>query len=227
MKNLLLLHGAIGSKEQFSELAAFLNHKCIIHVLDFSGHGYNKKEDNFSIALFAADVLDYLKENNIECIDIFGYSMGGYVTMYLARHHPGKVGRIFTLATKFMWSTEIAACEVKLLDAGKIVEKVPAFAQQLEQRHKLADWKNVLSQTAAMMVEMGENPPLQADDYAAIEHTVQLGIGDSDKMVTLTETVDVFGKLRNGSLLVLPSTQHPFEKVDLARLQFEIEHFFG
>ncbi|CAF3356859.1 unnamed protein product, partial [Rotaria sp. Silwood2] len=39
--------------------------------------------DKFSIELFADDVVTYLEKNNLENIDVFGYSMGGYVAFSL------------------------------------------------------------------------------------------------------------------------------------------------
>ena len=39
MKNLLVLHGAIGSKSQFDSIASLLDNQFDIHLLNFSGHG--------------------------------------------------------------------------------------------------------------------------------------------------------------------------------------------
>jgi len=85
MKNLLILHGAIGSKSQFNSLASLLNNQFNIHLLNFSGHGGEAFKENFNIPQFADDVLVYLEQQKVESIDIFGYSMGGYVALYLAK----------------------------------------------------------------------------------------------------------------------------------------------
>jgi esterase/lipase len=227
MKHLLLLHGAIGAKDQFGPLAEKLNDSFTVHTLNFSGHGGLPIPENFSVSLFAGDVLNYLSENNIGTIDIFGYSMGGYVALYLARHHPEKVGRIFTLATKFSWTPEIAARESGMLDPEKITEKIPAFANQLEQRHQPADWRAVLSKTAAMMIAMGAWNPLRMVDFIHIPHQTMMGIGDKDAMVTLEETIAVYRELSQANLIVLPATQHPLEKVDIDRLAAEVKGFFA
>src|SRR5688572_25311470 len=112
---LLLLHGALGSKSQFRDLSKILEKDFIVHSMDFSGHGGNTlTNEPFSIELFADDILNWQNENQIKKCDIFGYSMGGYSALYLARYHPHKVRRIFTLATKFEWTEDIAAREVKM-----------------------------------------------------------------------------------------------------------------
>jgi esterase/lipase len=39
MKDILLLHGAIGAKDQLQPLADALKDRYIVHTLNFSGHG--------------------------------------------------------------------------------------------------------------------------------------------------------------------------------------------
>jgi pimeloyl-ACP methyl ester carboxylesterase len=226
MQHLLLLHGAIGAKSQFAALAEKLKGHFIIHMLDFSGHGGKPLPDTFSIKDFANNVLDYMAENNLNAVNIFGYSMGGYVALYLAKDHPGKVRKVFTLATKFDWTPEIAAREIKMLDPEKLEEKVPAFARQLEARHQPSDWKAVLRKTADMMIGLGNENPLKTEDYNHINQNVLIGIGDKDQMVTLEETIAAYRCLPQANLIVFPATQHPIEKVDVQRLSNEIITYF-
>jgi esterase/lipase len=226
MQHLLLLHGAIGSADQLKPLATALENKYIVHTLNFSGHGGEQDISNFLIESFAEDILNYLRKQQIEKINIFGYSMGGYVALYLARHHPEKVNKVFTLATKFLWNPAIAQQEIKMLDANKIAEKIPAFAQTLEERHSPNDWKTVLHKTADLMIALGNDNPLKKEDYEHIQQPVLIGIGDKDTMVTLEETIDVYRTLKQANLIVLPQTPHPIEKVALGRIVKEIELFF-
>lgn len=227
MRDLLLLHGAIGAKDQFESLKNALGDQYKIHTLNFSGHGGEPLQNEFSIQNFAGEVLQFLDTHSIEKVDIFGYSMGGYVALYLAKWHPKRVGRIFTLATKFHWTPEIAQRETKMLDADKIAEKVPAFAAQLEKRHAPNDWKLVMQQTARMMIGLGADNPLQGEDYASIAIPVRISIGDKDQMVTLEETIGVYRQLPDATFIVFPNTQHPIEKVDVQRLAAELRLFFN
>lgn len=226
MEQLLLLHGAIGAKDQLQPLAKQLSDQFTVHTMNFSGHGNEALPEYFSIEQFAKDVIVFLDKHSIPTINIFGYSMGGYVALYLAKHHPDRVKKVMTLATKFLWTKEIAQKEVKMLDPEKIAEKLPAFAQTLETRHQPNDWKIVLKKTAEMMLKLGENNTLSIADYTSIEHLVMIGIGDKDSMVTLEETIAVYRQLKNANFLVLPNTQHPIEKVDIKRLSTEIDNWF-
>lgn len=226
MQHLLLLHGAIGAKEQLMPLAEKLKSSYIVHTLNFSGHGGEPMPTNFSIEIFANDVLNYLDKNNIDKINIFGYSMGGYVSLYLAQKHPSRINKVMTLATKFHWTEETAEKEIKMLNPEKIQEKLPEFAKTLEDRNKPNDWKLALKSTAEMMIALGKKNTLQLSDYQNIEHQTLISIGDKDSMVTLEETIAVYRQLKNANFIVLSNTQHPIEKVELERLSKEIQLFF-
>ena len=224
---LLLLHGAISSCRQFDILLPFLNERFEVHTLNFPGHGGDEiKERPFSIPRFATSVLNYLDHEKIVDADIFGYSMGGYVALYLAAHYSGRVKKIFTLATKFEWTPEIAEKEVAQLDPEKISEKVPAFADLLKQTHHPQSWEKVVRKTSTMLLQLGSNPCLGKSDFQKIEIPVLVAKGDKDKMVSYEESKNAAANLKNGQLLVMPSTYHPFEKVDHPVLAGYINTFF-
>ena len=228
MQHLILLHGAIGTREQLTPLANELPGEVIIHPINFPGHGGETiPAEAFSIELFAEDVVKYMKENAITKADIFGYSMGGYVAMYMAKHHAEKVNRIITLATKFHWDEATAAKEVKMLNADIIQQKVPAFAEQLSNAHSPNDWKIVLEKTAELLTALGSANTLQTADYASITTACLILLGDRDKMVTLDETVSVYRQLRNAQLGILPNTPHPLEQVNPKVLAFVLKQYLS
>jgi pimeloyl-ACP methyl ester carboxylesterase len=226
MQHLLLLHGALGAADQLQPLKAALSNNYHVHTLSFKGHGGMDDIATFSIQAFAEQVLHYLDQHAIDKVNIFGYSMGGYVALYLAHQHPERIQKIFTLATKFLWTPAVAQQEIKMLDAEKIAEKLPAFAQTLEKRHAPLDWKKLLKKTADMMIGLGDHTPLTDAVLEQLELPVLVGIGDKDNMVTLEETIQVYRKLKNANLLVLPKTQHPIEKVNLEKLADAISSYF-
>lgn len=225
MTHLLLLHGALGDKSQLKPLADSLNEDFKVHTLNFAGHGGASMPESFTIDRFADDVLTFMDENKIASAHIFGYSMGGYVALKLAKSHPQRVGKIFTLGTKLEWSPEVAQRETRMLDAAKIEEKVPALATQLANRHAPNDWKEVLRKTAEMMIALG-NSPLNSAFYESIANDVRLAVGDRDTMTSLDETASAFRQIPNASLIVLPQTPHPIEKVDIERVKDELRLFF-
>lgn len=228
MQAVLFLHGAIGAAHQLLGLEEELADSFSVHRLNFSGHGGSPyAAAPFSIKLFASEVIEFLDKKEINNISIFGYSMGGYVAIYLAKYHPERVNKIITLATKFNWDETIAANETKMLNAQKIEEKLPDFAATLQKRHAPNNWKTVLEKTGAMLTKMGEDNPLKPADYPVIQHPLLLMLGDRDKMITLDETVNVYKLLPKAQLAILPNTSHPIEMVNTDRLAFEIRAFLG
>ncbi|HRG02055.1 MAG TPA: alpha/beta fold hydrolase [Bacteroidia bacterium] len=218
MKNIILLHGAIGAKDQLEPLAAELKPQGYnVFTLSFSGHGQTPFASNFGIEQFASELEQFIKGKNLDKPTVFGYSMGGYVALYLAHHNPNILGNIITLGTKFDWSPEIAQKEVKMLDSKTIMEKVPKFAEALQKRHG-QDWELLLQKTAEMMLNLGNKNALSLNDFTSIENKVWIGIADKDNMVSLEETTAVYKQLKNGAMYMLPNTMHPIETVDVGLL---------
>ncbi len=225
MKTIVLLHGAIGAASQLQPLADALSVHYTVHLLNFDGHGGEPLPNEFSIAHFAAQTAQWLQAHQLQSVTIVGYSMGGYVALYMARHWPQPVGRIITLGTKFQWDEPTAARETQMLIPEKIEQKLPAFAETLRQRHAPQDWKQVLHQTAAMMRNMGAQPPLGTEDYHNIACPTLLMLGDRDKMVTTTETLHVYSHLPQAQLAILPGTPHPIEQVDASLVTYMVQRF--
>lgn len=228
MQHLVLLHGAIGAKDQMEGLSWRLKEDYITHTLNFSGHGGDPfTSDEFSIPCFANDLLVYLRENKIEQANIFGYSMGGYVAMYTAKFFPQFINKVITLATKFYWDEEVSAKEVKMLDPNKIIEKVPAFAKQLEQRHAPNDWRLVVEKTKAMLLKLGSKNELDLNDYKNIQAQALLLLGDKDKMITRDETMAVQEAMPNAHFKLLPNTAHPIDQVSAESISSVISSFLS
>ncbi len=212
---LLLLHGALGSKAQFDALATALEPNFNIHRFNFSGHGGEPMPlTGYSFDTFTQDILNYLTKNNISKTNILGYSMGGYAALHFATKYPEKVNKILTLNTKFNWDPLSTAKETAMLNAEKMLEKVPGFANQLMMQHGLNFWKQVLSNTEDMMNSLSKGITLSDDDYKSISCKVTLGVGDKDLTAGLDDNIRVYKLIPNCSLWVIPDTGHPLDKIN-------------
>ncbi|HLP55142.1 MAG TPA: alpha/beta fold hydrolase [Fluviicola sp.] len=226
MKQLLVLHGALGAKQQLEELKPLLGNGFNVHSLNFEGHGGRPSDTNFSIELFVENVRDYLEQNDISSCSIFGYSMGGYVALKLAAQFPGTVNEIVTLGTKFGWTPEVAVKETAMLNPEKIEEKVPKFAAALAQLHAPLDWKEVMYKTAQMMLDLGDQPALTEEELRSITIPVTLLLGSEDTMVTVEETTAVQQQLPNATFERVEGWQHPIERVNKEELAGKLMSLF-
>lgn len=228
MQHILLLHGAIGSEEQLFPLRKeFASPQYRVHSFNFYGHGGEPINGPLSMDLFAEQTLEYIKSHQLKDLYVFGYSMGGYVAMYLASLYPGLFSRIATLGTKYSWSPEIAAKEIKMLRPEIIEEKVPAFAAALAKRHGKENWKPLLKASADMLLLLGAKPLLNNVCLQKIRADVLLLIGEKDNMVSLEETTLTAEQLPKGSLQVLPDTVHSIEQVSMNVLSEKLLSFFA
>ncbi len=225
MKSIILLHGAIGAKDQLELLSKELSTNGYqTYSLNFSGHGQTPFQTNFSIQQFADELLEFVVKTHLIRPLVFGYSMGGYVALYLASQKPGMLGDIITLGTKFEWSPEIATKEIKMLDAKTISEKVPKFAEALQKRHG-NDWQLLLQRTVAMMVDLGNNNLLTPTTFSQIKNKVLIGLADNDTMVSVEETDNAASKIIAAKRYTLANTKHPIETVNVTDLSKIISEF--
>lgn len=225
MKNIILLHGAIGAANQLDLLASALKEQNYnVYTFNFSGHGQTPFQNNFGIEQFASELEGFIKVKNLLKPTVFGYSMGGYVALYLAHHQSNLLGNIITLGTKFEWTPEISQKEIKMLNTKTIIEKVPKFAEALQKRHG-NNWELLLQKTAEMMLSLGNKNALSLDDFTSIENNVLIGLADKDTMVTLNETTSAYKQLKNGSMYMLPNTKHPIETINVGLLAKIIDVF--
>lgn len=224
--NLTLLHGALGAQSQLEPLAQELKKQGIkTTLIELPGHGnFNlQNHHKFSIDGFADWLGQTLTEKKIQNDPFFGFSMGGYIGLYLCAARNLPKNKIITLGTKFKWTPESAKEEVKSLNPKKILEKVPDFGEMLNKRHY--DWEEVMSNTKALMLGLGEKPLFQKDEAQGIKNEVLILRGEADKMVSEKESLEVADNLPNGRYKELPALPHPIERLPVAHIAEEIITF--
>ncbi|UKB83153.1 alpha/beta hydrolase [Chryseobacterium sp. MEBOG06] len=226
MRNLILLHGALGHHNIFNPYLETLSRYFKVHTPLFSGHGDTElPADEINIEKYNKELALYCKDRNLTDVFMLGHSMGGYIALCYALQFPENVNSIITLGTKFDWTEEQAVKESKMLNPDVILEKVPKYAQLLESQHG-SKWRQLLPAVADLMIDLGKNPPLK-NNLNIINNPVQIMVGDKDNMVTIEESVDAYRRLPNAKLAVLPDTKHPMDKVRPSLLLDLIKDFWN
>ena len=219
---LLLLHGALGSAAQFDAFRPHFLPETPVFALNLPGHGGLPTDAPYTMERFAGAVLAFLEEKNEAQADLFGYSMGGYVALWLAWKHPERVRRVATLNTKLDWSPEVAARMSAMFDTEKIEAKVPQFAQALAQAHAPADWKAVAQRTADFLRDLGDGKGLPPEAFAQIACPVAVLRGELDNTVGAEESQRVADLLPQGFYREIPGSRHAIEQVDVAAVVREL-----
>ncbi|MEA2622461.1 MAG: 2-hydroxy-6-oxonona-2,4-dienedioate hydrolase [Chloroflexota bacterium] len=94
---LLLLHGIGGHAEAYSRNVVRLGRSFRAMAVDFLWHGYSSKPeyvDGEDIPAYAGQLIDLLDAEGIEKAHLEGESLGGWVALWMALHHPERVGSL-------------------------------------------------------------------------------------------------------------------------------------
>ncbi len=209
----ILLHGALGAANQFDGLLGLFSAEQPVFAPNLPGHGPLSAATPYTLALFSDAVLKFMDDDNIARANIFGYSMGGYVALYLAAKHPERIRRVVTYGTKLEWTPEVATGMNRMFDPEKIAAKVPQFAQALASTH--ADWALVCLRTAAFLRDLGQGDGIQDALFSHILCPVTIGRGTEDTVVSAAESQRVAGLIPHGKYVELTGGKHPLELVDL------------
>jgi pimeloyl-ACP methyl ester carboxylesterase len=100
---LLLLHGGLFNIDlQFGEVLPALAQTRQVIATDFQAHGRTGDIDRpLTTAGLASDVVGLLEHLGIRQIDVFGFSVGGAVALYLAIKHPQLLRKLIVSSVSF------------------------------------------------------------------------------------------------------------------------------
>jgi len=222
--SLLVVHGALGSAAQMQPLVEAFEASqrfASVRVIELPGHGRTPLDagTSFSMDRFAEVIAD--AAGDVRTTDgtppvVFGYSMGGYAALLLASRSPDTIAGLVTLGTMLRWSPEVAQQAARRLDPAVIAAKVPAFADTLSKRHAEAGgWELVMQRTAALLLGLGEAPPLTEAAFATVGCPIHLVVGEKDDSVTLADCEAAAALMPDARTTMLPGVPHPIEKVPL------------
>lgn len=227
--NVVLLHGALGSASDFDEVRLHFPKEWNVYSFDLINHGNGPFSDNpLSIQAFGEQLIDYLHQNSLLKVNVFGYSMGGYVASWVASKKPALINKIYSLGTKFIWDEESAHLESAKLDPILIEARFPEYAKSLSNKHQVISWKLLLQYTAEMMLQLGFSSALNFEEFQDIACQIHLVRGENDKMVTDDQIVKTLHLLNPGisSKEILPATGHPIDRVNPQLLSQSLKEFF-
>jgi pimeloyl-ACP methyl ester carboxylesterase len=208
-KNLLLLHGALGSRQSWKKIIPLLADDFTIFCPDLPGHGGNGAHTSKGTAdEITAFVKEYIQQNISGDYFIVGYSMGGYLALKLATANPEHLKGIITIATKFNWDEAIAEKEA----AGLTQENLASILHHLQEEHK-DNFPAVLDLTKSILLSIGRKPLAKAD-LEQISIPVLVALGDRDKMVTYDETKEFAAYIPGGTMDLLINQPHLLQKMD-------------
>ena len=88
---LISLHGLFGSQENLGMINRSLAQSFCVHGLDVRNHGRSPHADEMNYKLMAADVLEYMDDQQLDQVHLLGHSMGGKIAMSVALQAPERI----------------------------------------------------------------------------------------------------------------------------------------
>ena len=91
---LVILHGLLGSLDNWVPVAQKLASHFQVFLLDLRNHGFSPQAEEFGYDEMAEDLCEFLNQQHLETAHVLGHSMGGKVAMRFAQLHPGRVNKL-------------------------------------------------------------------------------------------------------------------------------------
>ncbi|MBI1768542.1 MAG: alpha/beta fold hydrolase [Bacteroidetes bacterium] len=96
-KALIILHGLLGSSDNWHSLGRLFAENFSVYLVDQRNHGQSPHSDEINYKLMTEDLEDFMKENKIERAHLIGHSMGGKTAMNFAVRNPSMVDKLIVV----------------------------------------------------------------------------------------------------------------------------------
>jgi esterase len=94
---LVILHGLLGSLDNWQSMSKRLAALRRIYALDLRNHGYSPHDKVMNYVVMAEDVREFCVEQNLRTPAVLGHSMGGKVAMQLATGYPDEIEKLLVV----------------------------------------------------------------------------------------------------------------------------------
>lgn len=210
---MILLHGSSSAGAEMAPLAEALRPYTETRSPNLLGHGGRPIPESFSVAEFVRDIVEYLDREAIERTFVTGYSSGGLLALYLARHYPQRVRGVCTLATKYVFDAKTVEHWTHLASPERYARPGNPRTPEMARIHAPQDWTRVPATNSRYYESLGRDPPLKDEDLRAIEAPVLVVSSNRDQIVPWEESVALAKLLPRSELAMFYGPAHPLAVV--------------
>jgi pimeloyl-ACP methyl ester carboxylesterase len=199
-------------------------------VIAFDNRGVGRSEGQTpdDVASMAHDAESFIEALGLNQVDLFGYSLGGFVAQMIAKERPALVRKIILAGTGPAGGTGIAKIGEVLQGAmqrSAVEKKHPKnflfFTSSTSSQRSAQEFLTRLSERTTDKDAAVSNETIQAqaaaitkwglspkNDLKAITHPVLVANGDEDTMFPSVNSIELFQKLPNAKLSIFPDASH-------------------
>src|ERR1043166_3835363 len=89
-KPMIILHGLFGQSDNWNTLAKQFSEKNYrVFTVDQRNHGLSSHSKDWDYEVMADDIMEFIREHQLEKPILMGHSMGGKTAMFFERKYPG------------------------------------------------------------------------------------------------------------------------------------------
>ena len=197
-------------------------------VFDNKGIGASEGSTPKSVEAMARDAVAFIRALGFDRVDLFGFSLGGFVSQVIAQEEPQLVRKIILAGTGPAGGPgidKVTSVTIKDMIKGALTFKHPEYylfftttsngrrsareflkrlKERTENRDKAVSIAAFISQLKAIKTWGRQTP----DDLSRIQQPVLVANGDSDKMVPSSNSADLPQRLPNAELVLYPDAGH-------------------
>jgi pimeloyl-ACP methyl ester carboxylesterase len=200
------------------------------HVIAFDNRGVGRSEGQTpdDVHAMAHDAAAFVDALGLKKVDLFGYSLGGFIAQVIAKERPTLVRKIILAGTGPAGGAGIAKIGEVLQTAmqrSAAERKHPKtflfFTPSLTSQKSASEFLTRLSERTADKDAAVSNETIQAqavaitkwgtspaNDLRAITHPVLVANGDDDTMFPTVNSFELYQKLPNATLSIFPDASH-------------------
>ena len=199
----LLVHGGLGTADDFGFLVPALAESHQVIVADGRGRGRSTRSDKpFSYALMADDYLALLDHLGIDKVALVGWSDGAIIGLDIAIRHPERLSRLFAYGANY------AAEGFKPSAADDPIFKA-AVARAGEDYARLSPTPAEFDALVAQMSEMwATQPNYTKDQLRAITVPTVIFDGDHDEGIEPAHTAEMAKLIPGAKLVIMKDASH-------------------
>jgi pimeloyl-ACP methyl ester carboxylesterase len=206
---LLLLHGGLGSSEDFTKFVAEFSKNFKIIAFDRRGHGRSfDNSEPYSYADMAEEAKAFLDFLRIDSTFVLGFSDGGVAGYHLAAKYPRMVKKLVAIGA----NSRVDGMNAEMVEwtktqltpetAAKVLPDVAASYRALNPSPE--NFADFIRKSQALWLR---DPYIAAEDLHGIQAPILFVAGESDA-VRVEHILEMKTAVKDGHICVLPNATH-------------------
>ncbi len=215
---MILLHGANSAGIELAPLVEALRPYATVRTPNLLGHGGRPIPERITMRDMAEDLVAWMDAEGVAADVIGGYSIGGTLALYMARHHPRRVRGAITLATKPLFDADTTRRLVHLVDHERLRRVRFPWGMRIDElarMHAPNTWQDVADLAGRLFASLGEVPPLPQAQLRAIRVPVMVVSSNLDQLVPWEETLALGRFIPDSHVAMFHGPAHPLRAIPL------------